>query len=391
MHQPPGFRNPQFPNHLCLLKKSLYGLKQEPRAWYQCFTDYVATMGFSHSVSDHSLFIYHHGNDIAYILLYVDDIILAASSDTLRSSIMAQLRFEFAMKDLGPLSYFLGVYFTRHSEVIFFSQKKYAEEIIERAGMSSCKPSSTPVDKNAKLSGSSGNPYHDPTEYRRLAGALQYLTFTRSDISYAVQQVCLFMYDPKTQHMSALKCIIRYIHGTIDFGLHLYPSSVDKLISYTDADWAGCPDTRRSTSGYCVYLGDNLISWSAKRQHTLSRSSAKAEYRGVANVVSESCWSRNLLLELCCPVTKATLVYCDNISAVYLSDNPVQHQRTKHIEMDIHFVREKVARGQVRVLHIPSRFQIADIFTKGLPLQLFDDFCESLNIRSPPVSTTGVY
>ena len=110
-----------------------------------------------------------------------------------------------------------------------------------------------------------------------------------------------------------------------------------------------------------------------------------------ANVVSESCWLRNLLLELCCPVTKATLVYCDNISAVYLSDNPVQHQRTKHIEMDIHFVREKVACGQVRVLHIPSRFQIADIFTKGLPLQLFDDFRDSLNIRSPPVSTTGVY
>ena len=348
-------------------------------------------MGFSHSISDHSLFIYHHGNDIAYILLYVDDIILAASSDTLRESIMAQLSSEFSMKDLGPLSYFLGISVTRHPEGLFLSQKKYAEEIIERAGMSSCKPSSTPVDTKAKLSGSSGNPYHDPTEYRSLAGALQYLTFTRPDISYAVQQVCLFMHDPKTQHMSALKRIIRYINGTIDFGLHLYPSSIDKLISYTDADWAGCPDTRRSTSGYCVYLGDNLISWSAKRQHTLSRSSAEAEYRGVANVVSESCWLRNLLLELCCPVTKATLVYCDNISAVYLSDNPVQHQRTKHIEMDIHFVREKVACGQVRVLHIPSRFQIADIFTKGLPLQLFDDFRDSLNIRSPPVSTTGVY
>ncbi|GAU23387.1 hypothetical protein TSUD_334350 [Trifolium subterraneum] len=328
MHQPPGFRNPQFPDHVCLLKKSLYGLKQAPRAWYQRFTDYVATMGFSHSVSDHSLFIYHHGNDIAYILLYVDDIILTASSDILRSSIMAQLSFEFAMKDLGPLSYFLGVSVTRHSEGLFLSQKTYAEEIIERAGMSSCKPSSTPVDTKAKLSSSS------------------------------------------------------------DFGLHLYPSSVDKLISYKDADWAGCPDTRRSTSGYCVYLGDNFISWSAKRQHTLSRSSAKAEYRGVINVVSESCWLRNLLLELCCPVPKATLVYCENTRLVYLSDNPVQHQRTKHIEMDIHFVREKVARGQVRVLHIPSRFQIADIFTKGLPLQLFDDFRDSLNIRSPPVSTS---
>jgi hypothetical protein len=304
---------------------------------------------------------------------------------------MSKLDSEFAMKDLGPLSYFLGISVTRHSGGLFLSQKKYAKEIIERAGMSSSNPSPTPVDTKAKLSISSGNPYHDPTEYRSLAGALQYLTFTRPDISYAVQQICLFMHDPRTQHMSALKRIIRYIKGTIEFGLHLYLSSVHKLISYTDADWGGCPDTRRSTSGYCVYLGDNLISWSAKRQPTLSRSSAEAEYRGVANVVSESCWIRNLLLELHCPIPKATLVYCDNVSAVYLSGNPVQHQRTKHIEMDIHFVREKVARGQVRVLHVPSRYQIVDIFTKGLPLQLFDDFRNSLNIRPPPVSTTGVY
>jgi hypothetical protein len=257
--------------------------------------------------------------------------------------------------------------------------------------MSSYKPSSTPVDTKAKFNASFGNPYHDPSEYRSLAGALQYLTFTRPNISYVVQQVFLFMHDPRTQHMSALKRIIRYIQGTINLGLHLYRSFFNKLISYTDAYWGGCPDTRRSTSGYYVYLGDNLISWSAKRQHTLSRSSAEAQYRGVANVVSESCLIRNLLLELHCPITKATLVYCDNVSAVYLSDNPVQHQRTKHIEMDIHFVREKVARGQVRVLHVPSRYQIADIFTKGLPLQLFDDFRDSLNIRLPPVSTTGVY
>jgi hypothetical protein len=196
------------------------------------------------------------------------------------------------------------------------------------------------------------------------------------------------MHDPKTQHMSALKWIIHYIHGTIEFGLHLYPSSIDKLISYTDTYWVGCLDTRRSTSGYYVYLGDNLISWSAKHQHTMSISSAEAEYRGVANIVYESCWIRNLLLELHCPVTKAKLVYCDNVSAVYLSDNPVQHQRTKHIKMDIHFVWENVGCGQVRVLHAPPRYQIIDIFTKGFPLQLFDNFKDSLNIRPPPVSTT---
>ncbi|XP_021721680.1 uncharacterized protein LOC110689249 [Chenopodium quinoa] len=249
--------------------------------------------------------------------------------------------------------------------------------------MASCKPSATPVEVKPKDS-STGSPCTDLTLYRSLAGAWQYLTFTRPDVSYAVQQVCLHMHDPKESHMATLKRVIQYVQGTIDHGLHLYPSSISSLVSYTDADWVGCPDTRRSTSGYCVYLADNLVSWSSKRQPTLSKSSAEAEYRGVANVVSESCWLRNLLLELHCPIKKATLVYCDNVSAIYLSGNPVHHQRTKPIEMDILFVREKVARGEVRVLHVPSRHQIADIFTKGLPRVLFEDFKDSLSVRPPP-------
>ncbi|XP_060176220.1 uncharacterized mitochondrial protein AtMg00810-like [Lycium barbarum] len=390
MHQPIGFKDPKHPHHVCFLKKSLYGLKQDPRAWFQRFADYVSIIGFSHSRSDHFLFIYCRGSDIAYILLYVDDIILTASSDALRKSIMSLLSAEFAMKDLSPLSYFLGIVVTRTSHGMFLSQKNYAADIIERAGITACKPSQTPVDTKAKLGATAGPPCDDPTQYRKLVGALQYLTFTRPDISYAVQQVCLHMHDPKVAHMHALKRIVRYIQGTIEFGLHLYKSSIASLVSYTDADWGGFPDTRRSTSGYCVFLGDNLLSWSSKRQPTMSKSSAEAEYRGVANVVSESCWLRNLLLELCCPIRTTTLVYCDNVSAIYLSGNPVQHQHTKHIEMDIHFVREKVAREEVRVLHVPSRYQIADIFTKGLPHVLFDDFRDSLSVRQPPASTAGV-
>jgi len=177
--------------------------------------------------------------------------------------------------------------------------------------------------------------------------------------------------------------------NTIQTPLLVFFSPSNTLTTYTNADWGGCPDTKRSTSGFCVYLGDNLVCWSAKRQPILSCSSVEAKYRGVANVVAESCWLRNILLELQCPVTKATLVYYDNVGVVYLLGNPIQHQCTKHIEMDIHFVRDKVAKGQVRVLHVPSRCQIAEIFTKGFPLQLFDDFRDSLNIRQPPVSTTG--
>ncbi|GKC97207.1 ribonuclease H-like domain-containing protein [Tanacetum coccineum] len=168
-------------------------------------------------------------------------------------------------------------------------------------------------------------------------------------------------------------------------------STTSQLIAYSDADWAGCPATRRFTSGYCVFLGDNLLTWSSKRQDTLSRSSAEAEYRGVANVVAETSWIRNLLRELHTPLFIATLVYRDNVSAVYMFANPVQHQRTKHIEIDIHFIHDKVATGHVRVLHVPSRFQYAYIFTKGLPYPLFADFRSSLSVRKTPALTTGAY
>ena len=286
--------------------------------------------------------------------------------------------------------YFLGISVHRSPGAMFLSQQKYAKEILARANMSSCKPVLTPVDTKAKLSATDGSPVSDPKLYRSLAGTLQYLTITRPDISYAVQQICLVMHDPRESHLTAMKRILRYVSGTLEYGLTLRASPTTGLIAYSDADWGGCPDTRRSTSGYCVFLGDNLLSWSSKRQPTLSRSSAEAEYRGVANAVAETSWLRNLLLELHCPLGKATIVYCDNISAVYLSSNPVQHQRTKHVEMDIHFVREKVALGHVRVLHVPSSYQYADIFTKGLPSSLFLEFRSSLTVRSSPASTAGV-
>ncbi|GJT04452.1 ribonuclease H-like domain-containing protein [Tanacetum coccineum] len=295
---------------------------------------------------------------------------------------------EFSMTDLGSLNYFLGISVTRNASGMFLSQQKYATEVLDRAGMLNCKPCRTPVDTDSKLS-ADGAPISDSTLYRSLAGALQYLTFTRPDISYAVQQVCLFMHDPREPHLSALKRILRYVRGTLSYGLQLYSSTTSSLVAYSDADWAGCPTTRRSTSGYCVFLGNNLLSWSSKRQFTLSRSSAEAEYRGVANAVAETCWLRNLLRELHTPLATATLVYCDNVSAVYLSSNPVQHQRTKHIEIDIHFVRDLVATGAIRVLHVPSRYQYADIFTKGLPTSLFDEFRTSLSVRSSPVQTAG--
>jgi hypothetical protein len=188
------------------------------------------------------------------------------------------------------------------------------------------------------------------------------------------------MHDPKEPHLTARKRLLRYLRGTVDHGLLLHQSSSTELIVYTDADWAGSPDTRRSTSGYVVFLGGNPVSWSYKRQPVVSRSSAEAEYRAVANGVAEASWLRQLLAELHSPLARSTLVYCNNVSAVYLSTNPVQHQRTKHVDIDLHFVRDRVAIGDVRVLHVPTTSQFADIFTKGLPSSTFSEFCSSLNI-----------
>ncbi|GJR55104.1 ribonuclease H-like domain-containing protein [Tanacetum coccineum] len=315
MHQPPGFIDPNKPDYVCHLHRSLYGLKQVARAWFQRFASYATRVGFQHSKTGSSLFVFHRGSDIAYLLLYVDDIILTTSSSAFLLRIIASLHNEFAMKDL--------------------------EEILERAHMQNCN-----VDTESKL-GSDGDHVSDPTLYRSLAGALQYLTFTRPDLSYAIQQVCLYMHDPRDPHFTALKRILRYVRGTLDYGLQLHVSSTTQLSAYTDADWVGCPVTRRSTSGYCVFLGDNILSWSVKRQVTLSHSSAEAEYRGVANVVAETAWIRNLLCELHTPLFTATLVSIRVTMLVLFICLQIDSKSVlqKTLEIDIISVRDFVASG----------------------------------------------
>jgi hypothetical protein len=250
------------------------------------------------------------------------------------------LQNEFSMSDLGELHHFLGINVHRNTSGLFLSQQQYTPEILDRANMLHCNPIATPIDTRSKLSANDGVPFHDPVLYRSLVGALQYLTLTRPDIAYTVQQICLFMHAPTTAHYQLVKRVLRYLRGTSHYGLQLFRSSSHDLIAYSDADWAGCPDTRKSTSGFCMFLGQNLVSWSSKRQPTVSRSSAEAEYRAVANCIAESCWMRQLLAELSCPPRRATIVFCDNVSAMYLSTNPVQHQRTKHVEIDLHFIRD---------------------------------------------------
>ncbi|GJY85646.1 ribonuclease H-like domain-containing protein [Tanacetum coccineum] len=270
---------------------------------------------------------------------------------------------------------------------MFLCQNKYATEVLERVGMRNCHSCRTPVDTESKLE-VDGTSVFDPTLYRSLVGASQYLTFTIHDLSYAVHKVCLYMHDPVEPRLVAHNRILRHARRTLDYGLQLYSSSTSSLVAYSDADWAGCPTTCRSTSGYFVFISNNLLSWSSKRQYTLCRSSAEAEYRGVATLVADTSWLWNLLRELHFPLHMATIFYCDNVSVVYLSSNLVHHQRTKHIEIDIDFVQDQVAKGHIRVLHVLLRYQY-DIFTQGLSCALFDEFHTSLSVMRPPAPNAG--
>uniref|UniRef100_A0A8R7TXD8 Reverse transcriptase Ty1/copia-type domain-containing protein n=1 Tax=Triticum urartu TaxID=4572 RepID=A0A8R7TXD8_TRIUA len=321
--QPAGFVDAARPRDVCRLNRSLYGLKQAPRAWFSRFTSYLSTLGFQGSKEDSSLFSLHRSTDTTYLLIYVDDIILTAITPAFLQSIIASLHREFSMTNMGSLHHFLGINVHHTSSSLHLSQEQYALEILDRAGMLNCKPVSTPVDTTSKLSATDGPAFHDPSLYRSLASALQYLTLTRPDLSYAMQQCCLFMHDLRDSHYQMVKRILRYVRGTTHLGLHFFCSATTDLTAYSDADWAGFSDTRKSTSGFAVYLGSNLVSWSSERQTTVSRSIAEAEYRGIANAVAEASWLCQLLAELHRPPSRATVVYCDNISAMYMSSNPV--------------------------------------------------------------------
>ncbi|GJX46175.1 uncharacterized mitochondrial protein-like protein [Tanacetum coccineum] len=246
----------------------------------------------------------------------------------------------------------------------------------------------TPITTTANLALGDSPLFEDPVRYRQIVGSLQYATLSRPDIAYAVNKVCQFLHSPTEKHWSAVKRILRYLKGTADFGLlvrqesgsilHAYTDSHSPYLNaFSDADWAGCPDDRRSTGGYAIYLGSNLVSWSARKQKTVSRSSTESEYKALADTVAEITWLEALLRELRVPMATIPVLWCDNLGATYLTANPMFHARTKHIEVDFHFVREKVAEKKLSVRHISTKDQIADVFTKPLSSQQFESIRSS--------------
>lgn len=235
-------------------------------------------------------------------------------------------------------------------------QHKYATDLLQRTNMMNCKSVSTPMSVTKKIYLESRTLLNDDDvfKYRSLVGGLQYLTLTRPDISFAVNKVCQYLSKPTNVHMEAVKRILRYVKGLVTMGIQFRKSKSTLLSIFTDADWAGCLDSRRSTGGFAVFLGPNLISWSSRKQPTISRSSTEAEYKALANRTTETVWIQSLLKELGVHQSRPPVLWCDNLGATYLTTNPIFHARTKHIEVDFHFVREKVAISALDVRFISS-------------------------------------
>ncbi|XP_068476786.1 uncharacterized mitochondrial protein AtMg00810-like [Phaseolus vulgaris] len=384
MQQPPGFisNNSQL---VCKLNKAIYGLKQAPRSWYTKLSITLQSLGFNSTTSDPSLFVRFTHSSSLFVLIYVDDIIITRSVPTDIISLISTLSSVFALKDLGPLHHFLGIdVSTLQDGSLHLSQRHYVQSLLQRTQMLESHPQPTPMITNLKLPQNVSATFFDPSLFRSTVGALQYVLITRPELTFSVNKVSQFMHSPQEHHWKAVKRILRYLNGTLDHGLLIKHNTNNTIQGFCDSDWASDIDDKKSTTGYCVYFGSNLVSWSSHKQRAVSRSSTEAEYRGIAAVLADIIWIQSLLTELhiSCTMPK---IYFDNLGAVLLSANPVMHSRSKHFEIDIHFVRDHVQRKHVSLIHPPARFQLADVFTKPISGPSFTSVRPKLMVLEKPI------
>jgi hypothetical protein len=366
MEQPPSYVDQTHPNLVCRLKKVLYNLKQAPRAWFDKIGQYLVTSGFQTSNAKFSLYVKKTDHGIVVIVICVDDLIITGNSDANIFDLKKLLKQKFEMKDLGKLCYFLGIEVIKSPKGIWLLQRQYPLNKLFEYGMTSCKPISIPLEQNVKFSSHERDLVEDTTMYRHIVGSLIYMTITRPDLSYGVGMVSQFMQTPRKPHLDVVRHILRYIKHTLQCGIFYEAKSQLQVHGYTNANWADNVLDRRLTSGFMFSFGSGDVSWSSKKQPTVALSSMEAEYRGAAIIACEVVWLQKLFSDLGQSMDAPVVIYCDNINSILLANNSVYHDRTKHIEVHYHFIKEKVLAKEIDLIHVSTKDQVANIFTKAL-------------------------
>lgn len=329
-----------------------------------------------------TLFIKHSAaGGVTALLVYVDDIVVTGNNEKEQHELRQKLVKEFEIKELGKLKYFLGFEVAYSTQGIFISQQKYVTDLLAETGKIGCKPASTPMDPNHKLGEAKEEPSIDKRMYQRLVGKLIYLSHTRPNIAYSVSMISQFVHDSKESHLQAAYRVLHYLKGNPGKGILFKRNQNLTLEAYTDADYAGSLVDRRSTTGYCTFLGGNLVTWRSKKQNVVARSSAESEFRAIAQGLCELLWLKIILDDLKVKLEGPMKLYCDNKSAINNAHNPIQHDRTKHIEIDKHFIKVKLEEGLVCMSYVPLEHQLADGLTKGMNSSSFHDIVSKLGME----------
>ena len=382
MKLPPGHPQASDPTLACRLHKSLYGLKQSSRAWHAQLSVVLEELDFKRSNADSSLFVHLGPKETLVVLIYVDDLIISGNNSEAISRLKATLQHHFPITDLGRLKYFLGIEMAASHKGLFLNQRKYVLDVLKDAETMDAKPAPTPLDSKLQLAKNS-EPLQSINHYQHLVGKLIYLTITRPDIAYAVSLVSQFMHAPIILHLSIVKRILRYLKGSIGRGIVMAKNGHTQITGYSDSDWVGNAIDRKSTTGYCMFVGGNLVSWRSKKQHVIARSSAEAEYRAMASAACELIWLKGLLSELGFPSSIPMTLFCDNQAAMHIAANPVFHERTKHIDVDCHFIRQQVQSQIIQTHYVRSHDQLADVFIKSLTSAHFHRLLSKLGSINP--------
>ena len=381
--QPPGFEDKTKMGQVLRLNKALYGLKQAPRAWYSKINEFFHNNGFERSPHEPTLYIKKQGmNDLLIVSLYVDDMIYTSSSPQLIHDFQVSMKKMFDMTDLGELQYFLGLEIIQGQEGIFISQRKYVDDTLKKFNMQGCKTVATPMNISEKLTTEDGTELTDARVYRSLVGRLIYVTHSRPDVTYSVGVLSRFMHRPTMHHFGAARRVLRYLAGTKNYGICFRKTKDFSLQGFTDSDWAGSIEDRKSTSGNCFVLGTGAISWSSKKQATVALSSTEAEYVAACASACQAVWLRGILSDLGQQQSRATSIKCDNQSAVMLSRNPVLHGRTKHIDIKHHYIRELIANEEIQLETCRTDEQVADLLTKSLPQMKHEELSAQLGMST---------